>query len=100
MIPFQMRRLGVIMAPDPELPEEVGGVLNPAAARGQDGELYLFPRLVGRGNHSEIGVARVEFDHNRDPVSVKRLGVVLKPETDYETWPDGRGGVEDPRISY
>lgn len=97
---FQLTRLGVIMSPDPERPEEVEGVLNPAVARGPDDKLYLFPRYVGRGNHSEIGAARVRFDRKGDPVGVKRLGVVLKPETDYETWPDGRGGVEDPRISF
>jgi len=42
----------------------------------------------------------VKFDAAGDPVWVQRLGVVLKPETEYETWPDGRGGVEDPRISF
>ena len=31
--------------------QEIEGVLNPAAARGPDGGLYLFPRLVGRGSH-------------------------------------------------
>ena len=100
LIPFQMTRLGVLMEPDPARPEEVEGVLNPAATRGPDGELYLFPRCVGRGNHSEIGIARVKFDPAGDPVGVERLGIVLKPEMDYETWPDGRGGVEDPRISF
>ena len=39
-------------------PFEVESVLNPAAARGLDGELYLFPRLVSPGNYSRIGVAR------------------------------------------
>jgi predicted GH43/DUF377 family glycosyl hydrolase len=100
MIPFQMKRLGVLMEPDPARPEEVEGVLNPAAIRGPDNELYLFPRYVGRGNHSEIGIARVKFNAAGDPVGVERLGIVLKPETDYETWPDGRGGVEDPRITF
>jgi predicted GH43/DUF377 family glycosyl hydrolase len=100
MTPFQVRRLGVLMSPDPKRPEEVEGVLNPAATRGPDKELYLFPRCVGRHNHSEIGLARVKFDAAGDPVGVDRLGVVLKPETEYETWPDGRGGVEDPRISF
>jgi predicted GH43/DUF377 family glycosyl hydrolase len=95
-----MRRLGVLMSPDPSLPEEVEGVLNPASARGPDGKLYLFPRRVGRGNHSEIGVGRVKFDRRGEPSGVDRLGVVLAPETDYETWPDGRGGVEDPRITF
>lgn len=100
MNPFQMIRLGVLMTPDPARPEEAEGILNPAATRGPDGELYLFPRCVGRGNHSEIGIARVKFDSAGDPVAAERLGIVLKPEMDYEQWPDGRGGVEDPRISF
>ena len=43
------RRLGVVMAPDPDDPREALGVCNPGAARGLDGELYLFPRLVAEG---------------------------------------------------
>ena len=100
MIPFEMTRLGMLMEPDPELPDEVEGVLNPAATRGPDGELYLFPRCVGKGNHSKIGIARVRFDAAGEPVGVQRLGIVLQPQTDYETWPDGRGGCEDPRVSF
>jgi beta-1,4-mannooligosaccharide phosphorylase len=53
-------------------------VLNPAAARGRDGELYLFPRLVAEGNYSRIGRARVRFDDGR-PDGVERLGVALEP---------------------
>jgi len=95
-----VKRLGVLMAPDPAHPEEVEGVLNPAAARGPDGQLYLFPRYVGKGNYSRVGIARVVFDESGNPTGVERLGVALEPETDYETWPDGRGGCEDPRVSY
>jgi len=78
---------------------EAEGVLNPAAARGRDGQLYLFPRLVGRGNYSRIGIARVQFDRTGDPKGVERLGVVLEPEADYERRPDG-GGCEDPRVTF
>ena len=46
---FKLQRLGILMEPQPGNPQEVEGVLNPAAARGPDGELYLFPRLVARG---------------------------------------------------
>ena len=98
--PFQMHRLGQIMEPTPGDPKEVGGVLNPAAARGPDGQLYLFPRIVGEGNFSRIGIARVVFDAAGDPVGVERLGIALEPEADYEFVGDGRGGCEDPRISY
>ena len=58
---FQSQRLGQLMDPEPGNPIEVEGVLNPAAARGPDGKLYLFPRLVARGNYSRIGIARVQF---------------------------------------
>ena len=100
MIPFQMTRLGILMEPDSARPEEVEGVLNPAAARGPDGQLYLFPRLVGKGNYSRVGIARVKFDAAGEPAGVERLGIALEPEADYEKWPDGRGGCEDPRVTY
>lgn len=100
MIPFQMQRLGILMEPDSEHPEEVEGVLNPAAARGPDGQLYLFPRYVGKGNYSRVGIVRVQFDADGNAAGVERLGIALEPEADYETWPDGRGGCEDPRVCY
>ena len=100
MTPFLMQRLRILMQPDSAHPDEVEGVLNPAAARGPDGQLYLFPRYVGKGNYSRIGIVRVKFGSNGDPAGVERLGIAIEPETDYETWPDGRGGCEDPRVSY
>jgi beta-1,2-mannobiose phosphorylase / 1,2-beta-oligomannan phosphorylase len=90
---YELERLGIVMEPDPDDPREAWGVLNPAAARGDDGELYLFPRLVAEGNFSRIGRARVVFDGG-EPVGVERLGVALEPE---EPW-EGKG-VEDPRIT-
>ena len=100
MSAFQMRRLWPIMSPEPANPQEAEGVLNPAAVRGPDGELYLFPRLVARGNYSRIGVARVLFNGDGDPFGVERLGVALEPETEYEKRPDGGGGCEDPRVTF
>jgi predicted GH43/DUF377 family glycosyl hydrolase len=97
---FELRRLGQIMAPEPGNPQEAEGVLNPAAARGPDGHLYLFPRLVARGNYSRIGIARVNFDQRGDPCGVERLGIALEPEADYERRSDGSGGCEDPRITF
>ena len=47
---FQLKRLGLMMEPELGNPHEVEGVLNPAAVRGPDGKLYLFPRLVAKGN--------------------------------------------------
>ncbi len=97
---FTLRRLGLMMEPEPGNPQEVEGVLNPAAARGPDGKLYLFPRLVAKGNYSRIGIARVRFNDAGDPAGVERLGIALEPEADYERRPDGGGGCEDPRITF
>jgi predicted GH43/DUF377 family glycosyl hydrolase len=97
---LRLKRLGMLMEPEPGNPMEVEGVLNPAAARGPDGELYLFPRLTARGNYSRIGIARVRFNEDGDPVGVERLGIALEPEADYEKRPDGGGGCEDPRVTF
>src|SRR4029077_20677121 len=100
MSDFQLQRLGLVMEPEPGNPLEAEGVLNPAAARGPDGQLYLFPRLVARGNYSRIGIARVRFDEAGDPVGVERLGIALEAEADYERRSDGGGGCEDARITF
>ena len=97
---FKLQRIGMLMEPEPGNPNEVEGVLNPAAARGPDGALYLFPRLVAKGNYSRIGIARVKFNEAGDPAGVERLGIALEPEADYERRPDGSGGCEDPRVTY
>ncbi|MGB7762551.1 MAG: hypothetical protein WBL61_22140 [Bryobacteraceae bacterium] len=97
---FALQRLGLVMEPEPGNPQEVEGVLNPAAIRGPDGELYLFPRLVARGNYSRIGIARVRFNAAGDPVGVERLGIALEPKADYERRPNRGGGCEDPRITF
>jgi predicted GH43/DUF377 family glycosyl hydrolase len=99
MTELKLKRLGVLMEPEPGNPYEVEGVLNPAAVRGPDGHLYLFPRLVAKGNYSRIGIARVNFDDRGDPVSVERLGIALEPEAEYELRPGG-GGCEDARVTY
>src|SRR5271157_938005 len=99
MAGFQMKRLGMVMEPEPGNPLEVEGVLNPAGVRGPDGQFYLFPRLVAKGNYSRIGIARVKFNEAGDPTGVERLGIALEPETDYERRTDG-GGCEDPRITF
>ena len=97
---FQLRRLGTIMQPEPGNPLEVEGVLNPAAVRGPDGQLYLFPRIIAKGNYSRIGIARVLFDDDGDPCGVERLGIALEPEADYELRGEGAGGCEDPRVTF
>ncbi len=100
MAGFQMKRLGLVMEPEAGNPREVEGVLNPAAIRGPDGQLYLFPRLVAKGNYSRIGIARVLFNQAGDPTGVERLGIALEPEVDYERRHDCSGGCEDPRIAF
>ncbi|NJC26965.1 glycoside hydrolase family 130 protein [Neolewinella antarctica] len=96
---IQLQRLGIIMQPEAGNDHEIEGVLNPAAVRGPDGALYLFPRLVASGNYSRIGIAKVIFDEAGDPMGVERLGVALEPEAEYEKHPDG-GGCEDARVTY
>ena len=100
MSDFQLQRFGLVMEPEPGNPLEAEGVLNPASARAPDRQLYLFPRLVARGNHSRIGIARVRFNEDGDPDGVERLGIALEPEADYEQREDGSGGCEDPRITF
>ena len=97
---FHLQRLGMLMEPEPGNPNEIEGVLNPAAVRGPDGKLYLFPRLVAKGNYSRIGIARVEFNEAGDPSGVERLGIALEPEADYERLPGGGGGCEDARVTF
>jgi len=97
---FKLQRLGLVMEPEPGNAQEIEGVLNPAAARGPDGALYLFPRLVAKGNYSRIGIARVRFNAAGDPAGVERLGIALEPEADYERRPDGGGGCEDARVTF
>jgi beta-1,2-mannobiose phosphorylase / 1,2-beta-oligomannan phosphorylase len=91
--------MGVVMEPQPGNTQEIECVLNPAAVRGPDGELYLFPRLVAKGNYSRIGIARVQFNQAGDPVGVERLGIALEPEAEYELRLGG-GGCEDQRITF
>ncbi len=100
MSDFQLQRIGTVMEPEPGNPMEAEGVLNPAAVRGPDGQLYLFPRMVAGGNYSRIGIARVLFNPAGDPVGVERLGIALEPEADYERRQDGASGCEDPRITF
>src|ERR1035441_8979509 len=100
MTGLHLHRLGMLMEPEPGNPNEVEGTLNPAATRGPDGRLYLFPRLVAKGNYSRIGIARVEFNEAGDPCGVERLGIALEPQADYERRSDGSGGCEDARVTY
>jgi beta-1,2-mannobiose phosphorylase / 1,2-beta-oligomannan phosphorylase len=97
-IPYALTRLGVVMKPDTANPNEAEGVLNPATGRGPSGTLYLFPRLVARGNVSRVGRAEVVFTDDV-PTGVRRDGVVLEATRGWEHG-TGHGGVEDPRITW
>jgi predicted GH43/DUF377 family glycosyl hydrolase len=95
----KLRRLGILMEPDPFNPQEAWGVLNPASARDREGELLLYARAVGEGNYSRIEIVRVDFSEGR-PASVKREGLALEPSEPYERDHRAHGGVEDPRVTF
>jgi predicted GH43/DUF377 family glycosyl hydrolase len=97
---FTMQRLGILAEPAPDNPHEAWGILNPGAARGRDGQLYLFPRVIAKGIYSRIALARVLFDAQGRPSGIERLGYVLEPTAPYEQNPISGGGCEDARVSY
>lgn len=97
---FAIERYGVIARPDPADPTQAGGILNPGCARGPDGALYLFPRLVAEGTRSVIGVGRVRFDPRGIPVGLDFHGVALAAEEPYERASPGVCGCEDARVTY
>jgi predicted GH43/DUF377 family glycosyl hydrolase len=94
-----LQRLSLVVSPEPGNPNEVEGILNPGATRGPDGRLYLFPRIVAKGNYSRIGISRVQFDLAGDPCAIENLGIALEPEAEYELKPGG-GGCEDARVTF
>lgn len=96
-VAYEIRRVGVLMSPDPQCTDEREGVLNPAVATDADGTAWLFPRLVAESNFSRVGRAEILLDSGR-PVGVRRAGIALEPE---RTWESGgeHGGTEDPRIT-
>ena len=98
-IPYQLQRLGVIMRGEMGNPHEVMGVLNPAAARGPDGKLYLFARTVAANNYSRIGIGEVRFNEQGEPMDVRRMGYALEPTESYEQ-NQKTAGCEDPRITF
>ena len=95
---FQLKRLGVVMEPEPGDPREAGGVLNPGGVRGRDGEYYLFPRVVEAPNYSRTGIVRVVFEEG-EPVGVQRLGYALEPDAAFERNPR-TAGCEDARVTF
>ena len=97
-VPYRLIRLGVIMTPDPDRPDEAEGVLNPGSGRDPNGRLWLLPRLVAAGNISRVGLAEILLTDGV-PTGVRREGVVLAPDAGWEHSPR-HAGVEDPRTTY
>jgi beta-1,2-mannobiose phosphorylase / 1,2-beta-oligomannan phosphorylase len=97
-IPYALRRVGLLMSPEPGNDAEAEGVINPAAARDAGGAVHLFPRMVATGNFSRIGDARVVVEDGV-PTGVERLGIALEPDRIWERG-SGHGGTEDPRITW
>lgn len=96
--PYKLTRAGVIMTPEPGNEFEAEGVLNPATGHAPDGTLYLLPRLVSAGNISRVGLAKVVVE-NGVPVGVKREGIVLQPDRQWERGVNN-SGTEDPRVTF
>ena len=59
---FKLQRLGLVMEPEPSNPQEIEGVLNPAAARGPDGKLYLFSYFEYTGDDIAKDAAAMKAD--------------------------------------
>ena len=57
---FKLQRLGVVMEPEPGNPQEIEGVMNPAAVRGPDDDCGRDPVL--RAGHRRL--AARQGDHN------------------------------------
>jgi predicted GH43/DUF377 family glycosyl hydrolase len=94
----QVSRLGVALEPSGD-PAEAEGVLNPASTRSREGKLLLYPRAVGKGNTSRIGI--VEGTGDPDSLVFRRIGFALVPEMPYEIRSVAGGyGCEDPRVTF
>lgn len=94
----RVTRLGVVLEPNGDA-SEAEGVLNPGAARTRNGTLLLYPRVVGAGNCSCVGM--VEVNGTLDAPVYQRIGMALSPEAVYELRDarDGQG-CEDPRVTF
>ncbi len=97
---FMLRRLSIVMRPRIDDAYEACGVLNPGGVRAPNGDYLLFPRLVGQGNFSRIGIGKVVYDSVGRPIDVERRGIALEPSMPYELNPLSGGGCEDARVTY
>ncbi len=94
----RVTRLGVVLEPNGDA-SEAEGILNPGAARTRNGTLLLYPRVVGVGNCSCVGL--VEVTGTLEAPVYQRIGMALRPEAAYELRDarDGQG-CEDPRVTF
>jgi predicted GH43/DUF377 family glycosyl hydrolase len=97
-LPARVTRLGVVLEPNGDA-NEAEGVLNPAVARDREGKLLVYPRVVGAGNVSRVGLFVGEGD---GPVpEFRRRGYALQPAAPYELrYKAGGYGCEDPRVTF
>jgi predicted GH43/DUF377 family glycosyl hydrolase len=93
----RIERLGTVLQPDGSA-AEIGGILNPGAARAPGGELLLYPRCVAKANVSRVGTVRVRQD--RSDFVTERLDFALEPKAPYELRQHPGYGCEDPRVTY
>jgi predicted GH43/DUF377 family glycosyl hydrolase len=96
--PYRLVRRSVLMRRRAGVRTEAEGVLNPGSATAPDGSVWLLPRLVGPGNESRVGLARVVVEDGV-PVGTEPPQVVLEPEAHWEMSAD-HAGVEDPRVTW
>jgi predicted GH43/DUF377 family glycosyl hydrolase len=92
-----IKRGGLLITPDSADPREVEGVFNPAVA----GD-YLIYRAAARDNYSRLLLANLHQEQTKSGYRVwaeKTGRAVLEPEQPYEITHDGKGGIEDPRIT-
>lgn len=97
---YTLERRGIVLSPDPALPYEAGGVLNPATVYYQ-GVPYLLYRAVAAHPHNYSRIMLAELRPQNGRLVAHRLEhCALKPQASYEKWQDGEhGGVEDPRVT-
>lgn len=95
---YHFHRLGTIMSPDPYDPREFWGAFNPTVGRTPDGRWHLLARVTAEGNVSRVRMVELVLDGDV-PVGVRRGAVVLEPDEPWERG-GGRGGIEDPRVTW
>ena len=66
---------------------------------GPDGELYLFPRIVAKGNFSRIGIAGSSSMGQGTLAGWSGWALPWSLKRTMNCGPDGGGGCEDPRIT-